>query len=156
MAREFTDESGQVWRLSITVASLRKVREQVGFDCAKLLSEEAITQLQDPVLLVDVLACLLEAQINAREMSAVKFAESLCGDAIERGLMALVEAVADFLPSTQRAILLALWGKGKAIQETTKALIMERIESMPTSFGEWSPSLKAEPVSTPAAEPLQN
>lgn len=151
--REFADEKGGTWRLSVTVAAVRQVRQEVGFDLATILSPESAKQLSDPVLLVDVLACLLAPQINARQMTAVDFAECLFGDAIERAATALVEAVADFLPSAQRQILTALWGTGQQVRAQAVAVVQDQLDSLLQNFGESSTSLRDEQASTQDTEP---
>lgn len=126
MARVFKDEAGRDWHVFIGVAQLRKVREQTGFDGAGLLLHETFKQLGDPILLVDVLFVLLESQINAKQLTPEQFAEGFAGDAIERALDALVMAVADFLPSTQRAAVAVLWEQRTMAME----VVSQRINSL--------------------------
>lgn len=155
MAREFTDEQGRVWRLWLDVNQLRKVRERTGFDGADLLNPETMRRLDDPVLLVDVLFVLVESQIASKRLTEEQFAEALVGDAIERAFVALIGAVQDFLPSSQRSILAALWEKGQATQKLAREMIREAIVSLPVpNFGSLSQSLKDDQGSTPGRERL--
>jgi hypothetical protein len=144
MARQFKDEAGREWSLFVGVAQLRKVREQTGFDGAGLLLHETFKQLGDPILLVDVLFVLLESQVNAKQLTPEQFAEGFAGDAIERALDSLVMAVADFLPSTQRAAIAVLWGQRTAAME----LVNEKINSLAQGrSGSSSQNLKDSPAS---------
>jgi len=137
MAREFKDTCGRSWNVFVGVAQLRKVREQTGFDGAGLLLHETFKQLGDPILLVDVLYCLLEPQINAQQLTPEQFAEGFAGDVIEQALDALVQAVADFLPSTQRAAINVLWGQRMAamdlVNQNINSLVQEKSGSLSLS-----------------------
>lgn len=144
MAREFKDACGRGWLVFVGVAQLRKVREQTGFDGAGLLLGETFKQLGDPILLVDVLYCLLESQINAKQLTPDQFAEGFVGDVLEQALDALVQAVADFLPSTQRAAINVLWGQRMAAMD----LVSQNINSLvQDKSGSLSRSLRASPDS---------
>jgi hypothetical protein len=125
---------------------LRKVREQTSFDGAGLLLQETFKQLADPIMLVDVLYCLLESQVVAKKLTQEEFCEGFFGDSLERALDALVGAISDFLPSTQRAAIGALWEQRTMAME----LIQERIASIaaPRS-GNASQGLKQQQDSRP-------
>jgi len=127
---EFKDENGNEWSIRIDVNQIRKVRSVTGIDLGKMFTQEGLLELLDVEKLVDVLACLLEPQIVAKQLDATKFAEAICGDAIERAAEALIMAGADFLPQSRAKIARALWEKLKAAGEVVQAKAQQEIDSL--------------------------
>lgn len=115
--QKFQDTSGVEYTLSVTVASIERVRTEANVDLAKLFEEDgSILQalFDDPVKLVHVLFVLAKPT----NVSPGQFAESLAGDELETAGNALVEAVVDFFPRAQRQSLRKMLAKLKTAAAT--------------------------------------
>jgi hypothetical protein len=122
----FTDADGREWRLSLTINDIRRIRKEVDVDLADV-GETTMERLGDPVMLVDVLHCLLHSECQSRGLDAVAFARSMRGDTLDQASTALLDAVIDFFPSRRRQFLLTLRDKsealGKRMQERDQAIL---------------------------------
>ena len=127
---EFKDENENSWSIRIDVNQIRKVRAATAIDLGKMFTQEGLLELLDVEKLVDVLACLLEPQIVAKNMKPQDFAAAICGDAIERAAEALIMAGADFLPQSRAKMARALWNKLKAAGEVVQAKAQQEIDSL--------------------------
>lgn len=101
---QFKDHSGKCWNVEINVGAIRRVRDAVGIDLYKIISDslQGVGELmQDIVKFVDVLYLLCKPQLDAAKVTDEMFGESLSGDALERASNAFVEALIDFFPNQQ-------------------------------------------------------
>lgn len=128
---EFTDESGRQWQLRIDVNTIRRVRQETGYDLAVMFSAEGLDKLlADVVCLVDVLESLCRGQIETRKLTAEDFAAGLYGAAIESAVNALVEAGIDFLPPARQAAVRQMWAKLLELGRAQEAKVLERLASL--------------------------
>lgn len=128
--REYRDELGRAWKLTINVTQAERVKEALNVDLLNLYGETAGKLFSNPPLFVDVLHTLCRDQCAAESIDPVSFAEGLVGDAIERAADALMDAVADFFPSRKRKTLQAIKTKGKQLGDQMEDQILERIAAM--------------------------
>lgn len=99
--REFEDEDGRKYRVRVSVLTVRRLRESLAIDLAKLVETKfdlfaKITG--DPETLVNVLWVALEDQARAHGLDEEGFAASLLGDSIFEASRVLCLAVCDFFP----------------------------------------------------------
>lgn len=112
---QFKDANGRTWTLNVHVGSIKRTRDATGVDITKLYGEDAAKVFADIVLTVNVLYMLVKPQADEAGISDEQFGEGLVGDAIERAHDALMDAVADFFPSSTRPLLVKMKQKGHEV-----------------------------------------
>ena len=100
MKSSFTDTEGREWNLTITIATVRRVRKALKID---LLSKDMTEILEkvvcDPVMLCDVLFLIVEKEAESLGVTDEAFGEAMGGDAVEEGAKAFLGALGDFTPN---------------------------------------------------------
>jgi hypothetical protein len=142
---EFVDGVGNVWHVRVDVTTIRRVRDLYGIDLAKIMSsqDELSKIADDVVLLVDTLYAVVKLQADQLGVNPEQFAHLLCGDAIEHGASALIEAIIDFFPQGRRQVLRQLWEKMRAYDKETVTKAQIAVEGL--TFGSSSFSLPDTP-----------
>lgn len=119
----FRDRLGRDWKLSVTVGTIKRVRDLCGVNLYQIIEIGKTGELDmslidrlsgDPVLLVDVLYAVCKPDADARGVSDESFAEGIIGDAIEDAVNALLDEITDFFPEAKRRAL------QKALQATRR------------------------------------
>lgn len=97
----FTDRHDREWKLTLTVADLKPLRDDLKFDVSGLAAGDALGEVLfgDPEKLVGVLHLLAKPTGVTPE----EFAGGFDGPALERGGTALLEAFTDFFPRSRIA-----------------------------------------------------
>lgn len=155
MPRSYTDNAGHRWQISVTVSTIRRVRDEAGVDLAAAGrtapgGEGVLERLAtDPVLLADVLYAIVRPEAEAREVTPEKFGEALAGDAVEAAADALVEEIVDFFPTPVRARWRRAMDLAKEARSRNEAEVDAELARM---AGEESPAATPSP-STPSAPP---
>ena len=131
---QFTDKKNRTWIVDLDVYLVEQIHKRVeGVRIDALLGNE-FTGLSalfaDPVLLVRVLWVLVEEQAEKKAVGPEEFGRALGGDALEGAGTAFVQAVADFSPRQQRAVLKALLAKGQEIQAHQTGRVLAEIEAL--------------------------
>ena len=125
--KTFQDSAGRTWILSMTIDSVKRVRDLMQIN---LIEPEAgepplLTRLgSDDLLMLDVIYCLLKPQADELKVSDVDFARALGGDAVLAAINAFYEELTDFFQKrgrTDRA-------KGVATQHRLIQLAIQRVE----------------------------
>ena len=125
----FKDNESKDWILAVDAPTIRAVRKECdGLDLASLDDKPYQLLSNDVVLLVDVLWVICREQAIARDVTDIQFGQRLVGDAIDRATAALLEAITDFFPQSQRSLLSSLVQKNKTVREKAMALTMARID----------------------------
>ncbi len=140
--RQFKDEQDRCWEITVTVATLRRVRNELRtegnarfelMDLASVGSPVFERVMTDPVELCDVLYAVCLPQAKERGVDAEQFGELLSGDVLGDATRALLEAIADFSPSP--AIRAALGKEISALFEATEKVHRTIAESIdPTTL----------------------
>mgnify|MGYP007071574195 CR=1 FL=1 len=129
--RRFTDTAGRTWELSVTVGTIKRVRDLVGVDLYRLVDDSfrGLSELMaDPVRLVDVLYCLCQGQAEAAKVTDEQFGQGLAGDVLAQASESFVEALIDFFPDARsRQNLRAVLEKGKAVRDRLMDLAETRL-----------------------------
>ena len=97
--REFTDDTGRDWSISVNVWTLKQVNEKVGVLLTTLLEENAklfADLFSDPVLLCDIAWVLVEDQARDRDVDVRNFCLSVMGDSLGKMRTAVLESTVDF------------------------------------------------------------
>jgi hypothetical protein len=104
--QSFTDSSGVLWDVNVTVETVRRVKRLIDVDLLDAVKGEFIAGLaDDPVQLADVLYCVCKPQADKLGVTDEQFGERLAGDVIDHATAALLEALVNFFPKRQRSLL---------------------------------------------------
>ena len=105
--QSFKDTEGQAWDIKIDVGAVKRVRDALKVDLVKIDDGNLLQSLyDDPVLLVDVIFCLCQAQATTAGLSDVEFAERFGGDTVAEATEAFVAELIAFFPNPRRRDLL--------------------------------------------------
>lgn len=141
----FRDGNGREWHINVTVADVKRVKEQTGLLLTNLVEEKLLplaSLVSDPVALVDTIWVLIEPQAKVAGLTDEQFAQSLSGDSLEQATGAFMEALTDFFPKRQSEILKNLLSKQKELQsaladraqvELSRLTVEQLIESVLSS-----------------------
>jgi len=127
--RTFQDSAGRTWTIAVTVDAVKRVRDLLKED---LLDIERVFPrlLLDPILLCDVVYCVVKPQADAERITDVDFARAMAGDVIAHAKAALVEELVDFFPEpSQRQTLRLAIEKYGQLTERVKELVQARLNS---------------------------
>jgi len=123
--RPFKDASGKPWELSITVASAKRVRDQVGVRLYDLIDDGAKKLgelLADPITFTEVVYYLCR---ESGKLTPEEFCENFVGDTLLAATDAFVEELIDFFQDPKaRATLRKMTAKGKLL----KTALLERAD----------------------------
>ena len=121
----FKDTMGRVWPVSLTVSSLRRIRDLVGVDLAALdgfREDGPVARVSsDPILLADVLYALCQNDADGRKLSREEFQDAIAGDCITAAQDALLEALADFFPGAQSRLMRKVLATARELREKAEA-----------------------------------
>lgn len=141
----FRDGNGREWHINVTVADVKRVKEQTGLLLTCLVEDKLMplaTLVSDPVKLVDTVWVLIEPQAKAAGLTDEQFGQSLSGDSVDQMANAFMEALTDFFPKRQSAMLKTLLTKQKDLQdaladraevELSRLTVEQLIESVSSS-----------------------
>jgi hypothetical protein len=115
--KTFTDNTGRNWSVTINVGAVKRVRDACGVNLLDAVGGTLIQQLiDDPVLLADIVYCLVKDQTDAAGITDDQFGRCLAGDAIDAATAAVLEELVDFFPLRRRTILRKALEKAKALE----------------------------------------
>lgn len=123
----FKDRTGTIWEFDVTVATLRRVRDQVKhegggrfelLDLANVDSETFRAVMADPSRICDILFAVCLPLARERGVTDEAFGELLAGDSLQEATAALLEGIASFSPSP--ALRAALGKEFRALMTSTE------------------------------------
>ena len=126
---KFRDSKNREWSVVINTGTIKKVRQALEVDLADPGQMTLDRLSDDPVLLVDALWLVCEAQAGAIGVNADDFGQSLVGDSIDQAVAAMVGAVADFFPARKRLLLQRANAKTQEAMDRAQTLALEKLES---------------------------
>ena len=95
--KTFNDNAGRTWTLSVNIAAVKRVRSLLDVDLLELADGKLLERLVgDPVLLCDVIYCLLKPEADAAQVGDEDFGRAMAGDAIDCATEALLEELVAF------------------------------------------------------------
>jgi len=128
--RTFIDNQGRTWTLLVNVDAVKRVRDLIHVDLLEVMEGKLLERLSgDPVLLCDVIWCLIKPEADTKGVSDVDFGRAMAGDAIDRATEALLEGLADFFPSRKGRLLRRAISKLRTLQEKALNVVEARLDS---------------------------
>ncbi len=107
---KFKDAKGDAWAIELDAFILDDIRTQVGVDLVDLSTDGLADVTSDVVKLVKVLGVLCGDEREERSLTADRaFGKRIKGDAIQRAIEAVVEAVEDFFPKNETFDIRSRW-----------------------------------------------
>ncbi|OHB50514.1 MAG: hypothetical protein A2Y10_18115 [Planctomycetes bacterium GWF2_41_51] len=103
--KTFTDNATRVWTISLTIDSVKRVRDLLNVN---LLEPESgnpplLTRIaSDEILLCDIIFCLVKPQADALGVTDSQFGQALGGDVILAAQTAFYEELIDFFQKRGR------------------------------------------------------
>jgi hypothetical protein len=129
----FKDRLDRTWLIRLTAVELKKVKDEFKLNLAEWACKDN-TLLErisnDPILLVDLLSCLLEDQIKQYGFNEHQFAEGIVGVGIENAANALVEALVNFSPPQRGRVIRAVWNKMTATEDWVTEKSLGNLEAL--------------------------
>lgn len=132
MMATFIDSAGETWTIEISVDEIRQLRKEINVDLLALLDNDGslLRRLAaDPLTLVDVISLLCTEQIKRRQLDERGFAKRLVGYGLEAALDCLIEAIANFTPPRQGAVIRQMWAKVKELDQRAMDRLTTKLES---------------------------
>ena len=128
--KTFTDNANRSWNISVTVDAIKRVRSLLDVDLMQAASGKLIQQLADnPVLLCDVIYCVIKPQADEREITDEQFGAAMAGDAIDQATSAFLEDLVNFFPSRKREMLQKVLVKLKNLEAIATEVVSKRLDS---------------------------
>ena len=128
--KTFTDNAGRSWNISITVDAIKRVRSLLDIDLTEAAAGKLIQQLADnPVLLCDVIYCIVKPEADAKEITDEDFGKAMAGDAIDQATSAFLEDLVNFFPSRKREMLEKVLIKLKNLEAIAAEVVNKRLDS---------------------------
>jgi len=130
MAREFRDDQGRPWLVSLTVESAKRVKASVKvvgedgkekpFDLLDTATiNQTITVLRSQFIVMgEVLCALLEKQLVERGTTPDQFLDGLRGDALDEARKVVEQEWIDFFPNSLRKMISLMARKMTEVQQT--------------------------------------
>ena len=126
----FRDSNDKTWPVTITVATIKRVRDLIDIDLLAVAEGKLIDELVlDPVLLCNVLYAVCKQTADEANISDEQFGELMAGDTIDLAVSALLEALVDFFPSRRRTILAKMTAKIRDLEATALAMAETKLDS---------------------------
>jgi len=170
--REFRDNKGRPWYVSLTVSSAARVKDLVRVVLPPKTADEPAPTEAMPFDLIDAgeiartfqvlrsnfsalgetLAALLLPQIIQKGLSKEDFLDALRGDSLEQGGLAVEEELVSFFPPRLRGVVTSL----SARMTELAAEVTKQAEAALRTPGPSSGSAAASPDSTPTTAPSES
>lgn len=167
--REFKDNEGRPWHVSLTVSSASRVKDLVRVVLPPKSADEPAPTEAVPFDLIDAgeiartfqvlrsnfsalgetLAALLLPQIIQKGLTKEQFLDGLKGESLEQGGLAVEEELVSFFPPRLRGVVTALAARMTELAET----VTKQAEAALQTPGPSSGSVPASPDSTPTTAP---
>lgn len=128
--KQFKDALERTWSITVTVASIKAVRDVTGVDLSRIFSDQSKSLFDDVAVFATVLWVLVERQAIERGVDEARFAEGLLGDVWDSATDALLQEVIDFFPSGRRKIFQATKDKATVEAKLLEAKALKMIDSM--------------------------
>ena len=167
--REFRDDQGGKWQVSLTVSSAARVKDLVRVVLPPKSADEPAPTEAVPFDIIDAgeiartfqvlrsnfsalgetLAALLLPQIIQKGLTQEQFLDALRGESLEQGGLAVEEELVGFFPPRLRGVVTALSARMTELAET----VTKQAEAALQTPGPSSGNAAASPDSTPTTAP---
>jgi len=113
--KTFKDNQGREWSISVDVSAVKRVKSLLDVNLLDIVDGKLLELLvTDPVLLCDIIYCLVKPEADGKDVSDEDFGRAMGGDAIDHATAALMGELVDFFPRGKRQVL------GKALEKFRK------------------------------------
>jgi len=128
--KTFHDNKARKWAITLNIDALKRVRSLLDVDLMDAVNGKLLERLIiDPVLLCDVIYCVVKPDADAKEITDEDFGRAMAGDAIERATNALLEELVDFFPERKRLVLTKALAKLDKFENLAIEAADRRLES---------------------------
>jgi hypothetical protein len=129
MMQNFEDSTGASWGIEVDWSAARRIEKETGFQVLKLFLPTEVEKLaNDPLLMVDVICACVAPQLSERGLESEQFLSRLPGDHMEAAVIALHDAVADFMPEAKKKAMLAIKDLNLREQAAAQDQVQENLE----------------------------
>ncbi len=156
--KTFKDRECREWSISVDVSAVKRVKSLLDVNLLEVADGKLLELLvSDPVLLCDIIYCLVKPQADERGVDDESFGRAMGGDAIDHATAALLGELVSFFPNGKRRVLGKALEKlrafeARAVEAAEKRLdspeLDARFESALASLGDSSGSLPESSGST--------
>jgi hypothetical protein len=129
--KTFADNSGRTWAIAVNVAAVKRVKDLLKVNLLEIAERKGKLMeriVEDPVLLCDILFCLVKPEADAKSISDEDFGRSLAGDVLGTATDVLLQEIADFFPKGRREILRRILTKLTALEEKATNLALTKLD----------------------------
>lgn len=132
----FTDDDGATFTLQINWDQQEQLKAQFELDILTIDANEAaalIELLGQPPKLTRIVAFLIQPQLRAANLSVEDIRLRLRNEGLTNATNALVGAIADFFPTSRRALFLSFWNATRRVGELVAEQTAKIVEAAPTT-----------------------
>lgn len=126
----FTDALGRTWDLTLNLAVIKRVKKETELDLGSVSPELFTAMGNDVYRVVDALACILSAQIESANLTEDDFAAGLTGATIRAATDSLLQAMIEFLPPKNGAVLRKMAEKMGTVEDELLARASAKIDAL--------------------------
>ena len=168
--REFRDDQGRPWHVSLTVSSAARVKDLVRVVLPPKSADEPAPTEAVPFDLIDAgeiartfqvlrsnfsalgetLAALLLPQIEQKGLTKEQFLDGLKGESLEQGGLAVEDELVSFFPPRLRGVVTALAARMTELAETVTKQAEAALQTPGPSSGSVPESSAPSPASGPS------
>lgn len=129
--KTFVDNSGKTWTVSITVGTIKRVKDLLGINLIQAITGDLIEKLEtDICLFVDILYVVCKDQAQANSISDEKFGTLLGGDSLEQATDCFLDELISFFPEAKRRLYQKAWSRSKEAQLIAVQKLQKKIQGM--------------------------
>jgi hypothetical protein len=127
--KTFTDNVGRSWTITVNVDAIKRVRSLLDVNLLDVVDGKLLERIvSDPVLLCDVIYCLVKPEADAKQVTDEDFGRAMAGDAIDHATTALLEELVDFFPGPKRRVLAKALAKLQALEARALQVAETRLD----------------------------
>lgn len=113
----FKDDCGRDWTLFVDVSELKRIKARINVDLLEIVEGPLLERLSnDVIFLVDLLWVMVEPRAEEQGITDVQFAMGLKGNALDRAVDALLEALIEFFPEKKSKLLKRALAKARLLE----------------------------------------
>lgn len=127
----FTDTSGRVWNLRLTIAKAMLLRDKLGFDIEKVIDTQAgpmASLLDDSWKLVEILLALTAQERKEQNVSDDDFLNALEGETLDEATRAFLNGVTLSLKKLKRRTMAAIVRQMEIGTETAAKKLEKKVQ----------------------------
>lgn len=131
MPPTFKDQTDREWAVRITVGTVRRIKEQLGYDLLRIEEGDpplATKLAADPIVVCEVMHAVLLPELQAEGVSLDAFCERMGGAQMAAAYAAFTEAIIDFFRQLGRDDL-------AQVMQTSTTLARKEIEKREMGYG---------------------